>query len=220
VTRAVPAIEAESFRILRTLIDTSTLPPLTRSVTERIVHATADPAYASDLVCDEQALAAGCAALAAGAPVVVDVRMVAAGIHRPALPGPVICLLDDPRTAPAAARDGITRAAAAFRLAAGNVGPGAVWAVGNAPTALFELLRLDVRPALVIGLPVGFVGAAEAKQALRDSGLPALTNHSPKGGSTLAVAAVNALLYADDPPATGAAPTGPTGDPTRSGYAR
>lgn len=205
MTRDVPAIEAESFRILRTLIDTSALPPLTRAVTERVVHATADPAYASDLVCDEQALAAGQAALAAGAPIVADVRMVAAGIHRTARTGPVICLLDDPRVATLAAREQITRAAAAFRLAAGRVGPGAVWAVGNAPTALFELLRLDARPALVIGLPVGFVGAAEAKQALRDSRLPALSNRSAKGGSSLAVAAVNALRYA----LADAAPAGP-----------
>lgn len=208
MTRDVPAIEAESFRILRTMIDTSGLPPLTRAVTERVVHATADPAYANDLVCDEQALAAGRAALAAGAPIVADVRMVAAGINRTALPGPVLCLLDDPQVTALAARERITRTAAAFRLAAAMVGPGAVWAVGNAPTALFELLRLDAQPALVIGLPVGFVGAAEAKQALRDSHLPALSNRSAKGGSSLAVAAVNALRYtlADeggDPPMAG-----------------
>lgn len=196
MSRSVPPIEAESFRILRGLVDTSGLPPLSRAVTERVIHATADPAYATDLVCDEDALAAGRAALAVGAPVVADVRMVAAGIHRPALAGPVICLLDDPRVA-ALARDGLTRAAAGFRLATAEVGPGAVWVVGNAPTALLELLRLGVNPALVIGLPVGFVGAAESKQALRDSGLPALSNRTPKGGSSLAVAAINALLYAE-----------------------
>lgn len=202
MSRVVPSIEADSFRILRGLVDTSALPPLTRAVTERVIHASADTGYATDLVCDEAALAAGRAALAAGAPVVTDVRMVAAGIHRPALAGPVVCLLDDPQAAALAARDGLTRAAAGFRLAAtragAEVGPGAVWAVGCAPTALFELLRLGADPALVIGLPVGFVGAAESKQALRDSGLPALSNRSPKGGSSLAVAAVNALLFTDD----------------------
>ncbi len=199
MTRAVPSIEVESFRILRGLVDTSGLPPLSRAVTERIIHATADPAYATDLVCDERALVAGRAALSAGVPVVADVRMVAAGVHRPALAGPVVCLLGDPRVAEVAAGGGITRAAAGFRLAAATVGPGAVWVVGNAPTALFELIRLGVEPSLVVGLPVGFVGAAESKQALRDAGLPALSNRSPKGGSSLAVAAVNALLYAEDP---------------------
>src|SRR3712207_9409782 len=84
---------------------------------------------------------------------------------------------------------------AGFRLAAEEVGAGAVWIVGNAPTALFELLDLDVSPALVIGLPVGFVGAAESKDALINCGLPSVANRGPKGGSTVAAAALNALIY-------------------------
>jgi precorrin-8X/cobalt-precorrin-8 methylmutase len=88
-----------------------------------------------------------------------------------------------------------------MRLAAEQASDGAVWAVGNAPTALFELLRLsqvgEVRPALVVGLPVGYVGAAESKAALRASGLPQLSNVSARGGSAVAAAAVNALLYGD-----------------------
>ena len=105
----------------------------------------------------------------------------------------------DPRAAELAASEGITRTAAAMRLAAGETGPGAVWVVGNAPTALAELLERPPRdPALVIGLPVGFVGAAEAKAALAASGLPFLANRGEKGGSAVAAAAVNALLYATE----------------------
>ncbi|MGW0584558.1 precorrin-8X methylmutase, partial [Streptomyces sp. NPDC002920] len=90
---------------------------------------------------------------------------------------------------------GLTRSARAVRLAYNEVGPGAIWVIGCAPTALEELLTLDASPALVIGLPVGFVGAAESKAALRESGLPAVSNVSEKGGSAVAAAALNALLY-------------------------
>ena len=96
-----------------------------------------------------------------------------------------------------AEQSGLTRSAAAIRLAAARFPEGAVWAIGNAPTALAELLRQDVRPALVIGVPVGYVGAVEAKEALRTSGLPALSNRSARGGSAIAAASVNALLYGD-----------------------
>jgi precorrin-8X/cobalt-precorrin-8 methylmutase len=93
---------------------------------------------------------------------------------------------------------GITRSAAGFRIAAVEVGNGAVWVVGNAPTALFGLLGLDVAPSLVIGLPVGFVGATESKSALAASGLPAVANRGPKGGSAVAAAALNALIYHEE----------------------
>jgi precorrin-8X/cobalt-precorrin-8 methylmutase len=188
VTRLVHAIEQESYAILRSRVDTGALPPLTRAVVERVVHASADLDYVTDLVCDEAALAAGAAALRAGATVVADVEMVAAGIPR----RDVVCRIRDAVAAP-----GETRSAAAVRLAYAEAGPGAVWVVGCAPTALFALLELDVRPALVVGLPVGFVGAAESKAALRGSGLPALSNVSEKGGSAVAAAALNALLYAE-----------------------
>jgi len=198
MTRTVPPIEAESYRILRERADTGALPPLTRAVTERVVHASADLDYLADLVCAEPELAAGRAALLAGAPVVTDVAMVAAGITRRDLFGELICRISDPDAASLAAREGITRSAAAVRLAAGQVGPGALWVIGCAPTALFELLSLAAAPALVIGLPVGFVGAAESKAALRASGLPAVSNVSSKGGSAVAAAALNALLYASE----------------------
>ncbi|HKB31856.1 MAG TPA: precorrin-8X methylmutase [Streptosporangiaceae bacterium] len=208
----VHPIEAESYRILRSRIDLSHLPPLSRAVTERVIHASADFDYATDLVCDEAALAAGLAALTAGAPVVADVAMVAAGITS----HPVICKIGDSLTARLSRTVGITRAAAGIRLAFGAAGPGAVWVVGCAPTAVAEMLSRDVQPALVIGLPVGFVGAAEAKDALRASGLPALTNKSEKGGSAVAAAALNALLRAIPPDTSATADAGEWSGPRGS----
>jgi len=200
--RSIHPIERESYEILRRRVDTSPLPPLTRAVLDRVVHASADLDYVDDLVCDEPALAAGRRALASGAPLVVDAQMVRAGVTT----RDSVCLVRDPRTAILALDAGLTRSAAAIRLAVEQVGPGAVWVVGNAPTALFELLELSgrARPALVIGLPVGFVGAAESKRALREAGLPALSNRSEKGGTAVAAAAVNALLYAEDVAPAGA----------------
>lgn len=193
--RAVHPIELRSYRILRSRVDTSHLPYWSRTVAERIVHATADPGLLDDLVLDEAALVAGAAAVAAGAPIVADTAMVAAG-----LPGvSVTCLMGDPDTARLAAEAGTTRARAAMRLAAERVGRGAIWAIGNAPTALEAVIDMldEVEPALVIGLPVGFVGAAESKARLRASGCRCVSNRSERGGSTLAVAAVNALRYGD-----------------------
>jgi precorrin-8X/cobalt-precorrin-8 methylmutase len=187
--RAHP-IEVESYRVLREQVDLSHLGPLCRVVAERIIHASADLEYAETLVLDETVLAGGLEALRRGAPIVADVGMVAAGITaREAL-----CLVSDRRARALSESLGITRSAAGFRIAATEVGTGAVWLVGNAPTALFELLGLGVEPVLVVGLPVGFVGAAESKEKLIESGLPAVTNRGPKGGSAVAAAALNALL--------------------------
>ncbi|WUH94142.1 precorrin-8X methylmutase [Streptomyces sp. NBC_00433] len=186
MSRTVHPIEQESFRILRSRLDTSGLPRLHRAVLERVIHSSADLAYADDLVADEAELAAAHAALHAGAPVVADVAMVAAGITGRR----AVCRLGD-----AVAGPGLTRSAHAVRLAYEQVGPGALWVIGCAPTALEELLVLDAAPALVIGLPVGFVGAAESKAHLRASGLPSVSNISEKGGSAVAAAALNALLY-------------------------
>jgi precorrin-8X/cobalt-precorrin-8 methylmutase len=195
MSHAVHPIEAESYRILRARLDLSHLPALARAVTERVVHASADVEYADTLLADEAFLRSGREALLAGAPLVCDTRMVAGGITRREATVPLL----DPRTAELATREGITRTAAAMRLAAAETAPGAVWVVGNAPTALFELLERPPRdPALIVGLPVGFVGAAEAKAALAASGLPYLANRGEKGGSAVAAAAVNALLYFDE----------------------
>ena len=189
--RRVHPIETESYRILRGMVDLSHLGPLSRAVAERVIHASADLEYAQSLVLEESSLEAGIEALRRDASIVTDVGMVAAGITgRRAR-----CFVSDRRARRSSERLGITRSAAGFRIAAGEIGTGAVWVVGNAPTALVELLALDVVPALVVGLPVGFVGAAESKDALAQSGLPAVTNRGPKGGSAVAAAALNALIY-------------------------
>ena len=199
MNRLIHPIEQESFAILRGRLaarypDAASRPPLARAVLERVVHASADLEYAEDLVLPEESvLAAAVAALQEGVPVVADVAMVAAGITR----RDSLCRITDPRAAELAKEAAITRSAAALRLAAEAAGPGAVYVIGCAPTALFELIEHadTYRPLLVLGLPVGFVGAVESKQALRESGLPAVSNMSGKGGSAVAAAALNALLY-------------------------
>jgi precorrin-8X/cobalt-precorrin-8 methylmutase len=194
MTRVVHPIERESYRILRKRVDLSHLPPLSRAVAERVIHAAADVSFATSLVLDEADLTRGREALLAGAPVVCDARMAAAGItsRSPRVP------LDDERVPQLARAEGLTRSAAAMRLAAAETPAGAVWVVGNAPTALDELIRRPpVNPALIVGLPVGFVGAAEAKAALAATSLPCVTNVGERGGSAVAVAAVNALIYFD-----------------------
>jgi precorrin-8X/cobalt-precorrin-8 methylmutase len=192
VTPADPAdpAEAESYRILRSRLDLTGLPPLSRAVTERVIYATADFDYAADLLLDEAALAYGLGALRRGAAVVADAATVASGITG----YPVICKAGDSLAARLARTASITVSAAAVRLAFSASGPGAIWLVGSAPAALFEIMARRVEPALVIGVPVGFAGAPEAKDALRRSGLPSLTNVSGKGGPTVAVAAFEALL--------------------------
>jgi precorrin-8X/cobalt-precorrin-8 methylmutase len=182
--------EAESYRVLRSRIDLSGLPPLTRAVTEHVLCATADFDYVTDLVCDEAALAAGVAAIASGAAAVADAVTVTAGITG----YPVTCKAAEPLAARLARTAGIPVSAAGIRLGFGECGPGAVWIVGSEPDALTEILRRAVQPALVIGVPVGFAGAAAAKDELRASGLPALTNMSEKGGPAVAAAAFSALL--------------------------
>jgi precorrin-8X/cobalt-precorrin-8 methylmutase len=191
---AVHPIEQESYAILRSRLDTSDLPPLTRAVVERVVHTSADTTWVGDLVAAEDALRAGREALLAGAPLVTDVRMVAAGITaRPAIVA--LDLEGEPEA-------GLTRSAAGIRAAVARHPEGAVWAIGNAPTALAELVRCAeaglVRTPLVVGLPVGFVGAVAAKAVLRASGLPAVSNRSERGGAAVASAAVNALLYSEE----------------------
>jgi len=184
--------EEEAVRILRSRIDLSRLPPLSRLVTEHIIAASADFDYATDLVCDEQALAAARAELAAGAAVVADSAMVAAGISG----YPVICKSEETLTVRLARTAGISQPAAAVRLAFGQAGPGAIWVVGSEPAALGEIVARNVQPSLVIGLPAGLAGAAEAKDTVRASGLPVLTNVSEKGGVAVAAAAFRALAAA------------------------
>jgi precorrin-8X/cobalt-precorrin-8 methylmutase len=193
VARVAHPIEIESMAILRSRYDFSRFAPLSRAVAERVCHASADLSFADSLLLDEEALRAGRAALAGGAPIYADARMVAAGITSRDVRVP----LADPRVAGLAEQRGVTRSAAAMALAAAEAPAGAIWVVGNAPTALLQLLQEPpAAPALIVGLPVGFVGAAEAKAALAASGLPCVANRGERGGSAVAVAAVNALLYA------------------------
>ncbi|MBO0803439.1 MAG: precorrin-8X methylmutase [Nocardiopsaceae bacterium] len=181
---------AGAFRVLRSRIDLSVLPPLTRAVTEAVVSATADFDYVTDLVCDESVLAAGVSALRYGTSVVADSAMVAAGIGD----CPVICKAAEPLASRLARTAGISVAAAGVRLGFAESGPGAVWVVGSAPGAIGEILGRFTHPALVIGVPAGLEGAAAAKDALRASGVPCLSNVSEKGGPAVAVAAFRALL--------------------------
>lgn len=180
-------IEAESYRILAERVDLSGFGPLATAVVARVIHASADLEFARTMVVNDAAVEAGIAALAAGAPVIVDVEMVRHGITG----AEARCFL--PRVAPT----GVTRSAAGLATAAGTHPHGAVVVVGCAPTALDEVIRLHeagcFSPALVVGLPVGFVGAAESKARLRASGLPAISNVGEKGGSAVAAAAFNAL---------------------------
>lgn len=202
MTRVVHAIERESYAILRAQLTArypaaDRWPPLARAVLERVVHASADLDYADDLVLpDERVLAEAVDAVRGGVPIVADVAMVAAGITRRA----ALCRIGDSAAAELASAEGVTRSAAALRLAAREAGPGAVYVVGNAPTALFELIERaeELRPLLVVGLPVGFVGAVESKAALRVHPVlapRAVSNRGGKGGSAVAAAALNALLY-------------------------
>ena len=189
-TGAPHPIEAESYRLLGERVDLSHLGPGGRAVVARVIHASADTDYARTMVVDEAAIRAGVEALAAGAPVVTDVEMVRQGITGVE----TVCGLGEVASTPVT---GPTRSARAMALAARRHPTGVVVAVGCAPTALVEVLRLAAEegfaPALVVGLPVGFVGAAEAKAAARESGLPAITNVGEKGGSAVAAAAVNAI---------------------------
>lgn len=204
------AIYRESFATVEREADLSALPESLRPVAVRIVHACGMVDAVDDIVADPHAVAAGTAALLDGRPVLTDVEMVARGIIRRRLISPVTCLLDRPEVPRIAATQGTTRSAAAVDLWREHLF-GAVVAIGNAPTALFRLLELlhegAPRPAVILGFPVGFVGAAESKEALiADApalGVPFITLRGRRGGSAMAAAAVNALaapLTADTHP--------------------
>jgi precorrin isomerase len=164
----------------------------------RLIHACGMPDIVGDLAWTPDAVTAGRAALAAGAPILVDATMVAAGIRKTGS-NSVVCTLQDEATAARAAARATTRSAAAIDGWGENLA-GAVVAIGNAPTALFRLLELldegAPRPALVLGFPVGFIGATEAKQALIEHTpqIPHIALRGRRGGSAMAAAAVNALL--------------------------
>ena len=191
-------IYRRSFATIRAEADLSRFSGLEEKIAVRIIHACGMVEAARDLVFSAGAAEAARDALRAGASIFCDARMVAEGVTRARLAknNDVICTLSDPATPKLAAKFGTTRTAAAIELWLPRLG-GSVVAIGNAPTALFRLLEAisagAPRPAAIIGMPVGFVGAAESKEALIESGLPAVVMRGRKGGSAMAAAAVNAL---------------------------
>jgi precorrin-8X/cobalt-precorrin-8 methylmutase len=194
------AIYQRSFAIIRAEADLSRFSAEEAEVAVRMIHACGQVEVAQHIVFGGNLVAAARGALAAGAPILCDAEMVAHGITRARLTArnEVICTLNDPRVAERAARGGTTRSAAAIDLWRGRLA-GAVVAIGNAPTALFRLLDLldagAPKPAAILGVPVGFVGAAESKQALAADprGVPFLMVRGRMGGSAMTAAAVNAL---------------------------
>ncbi len=189
-----------SFAAVRAATDLSAVPADMEPVALRLVHASGMPDLVADLRFSPGAAAAGAQALRTGTAVLVDARMVAAGITADRLPSgnEVVCTVHAPEAQARAAAAGTTRSAAAVDLWRPRL-KGAVVAIGNAPTALFRLLELLHQgadaPALIVGLPVGFIGAAEAKRALIEhaGAVPYITLTGRRGGSALAAAAVNAL---------------------------
>jgi precorrin-8X/cobalt-precorrin-8 methylmutase len=194
------AIYRQSFAIIRAEANLSRFTPEQAEVAVRIIHACGQVEVAQHIVFGGNLVAAARGALAAGAPILCDSEMAAHGVTRARLPAAnrVICTLNDERTAAIAAKAGTTRSAAALDLWLDRLG-GAVVAIGNAPTALFRLLELmaagAAKPAAIVGTPVGFVGAAESKEALTATshGVPFLTVRGRIGGSAMTAAAINAL---------------------------
>ncbi|MDI6630838.1 MAG: precorrin-8X methylmutase [Thermoanaerobacteraceae bacterium] len=192
------AIEARSMELVEELLRPweGSFTPEELRVVKRVVHTTGDPECVGELVFRNAPVAAGIAALHRRALLICDVKMVAAGIRARLPEGVAVRVaVEEPGVAEEAARQKVTRALAGVRRLR-EVLPGSIVAVGNAPTALFGVLELygaGMRPALVIGTPVGFVGAAEAKEALLATGLPAIVLRGTRGGSAIAAAVVNAL---------------------------
>lgn len=180
------------------------LQPATAAVVKRVIHTTADFEYAETLCFTPDAVALGVQALRRGVPIVTDTNMARAGISKPSLQklgAQVYCFMAEEAVAQQARKNGTTRAVAAMRHAAETL-PGALLAVGNAPTALLEIADLiegGLRPALVVGVPVGFVNVVESKYRLMQiceaAGVPAIAAMGCKGGSNVAAAICNALLY-------------------------
>ena len=193
-------IERESFRIIRAELGPHTFSEQELEVVVRVIHATADFEFGRTLRFHPEALSQGVAALRRGCAIVADVQMVQVGISDDLLArlgGCTICDIRQPSVAEAARQLGLTRACVSMRRNARHLYHG-IAAIGNAPTALFEVIRLvreeDVRPALIVGVPVGFVKAAESKDELLSLDVPYITVIGRKGGSSVAAAIINALL--------------------------
>lgn len=199
------SIYRQSFATIRAEADLGGLPPDVSRVAVRMIHACGMTDLVQDLAYSPAVVARAREALLAGAPILCDANMVASGVTRKRLPAgnEVVCTLADPAVPELARRMGTTRSAAALELWRDRM-EGAVVAVGNAPTALFRLLEMiqegAPRPAAVLGIPVGFIGAAESKDALADSplGLEYLVVRGRRGGSAMAAAAINAIASEEE----------------------
>lgn len=200
-------IETKSFEIITEEMGEHPFTSDQWKVVQRVIHASADFELGRSLVFHRDAIEAGTRAIRAGEPIIADVQMIQAGISKPRIEkygGDVRVYISDPDVAVEAKRLNTTRAIVATRKAVSEV-KGGIFVIGNAPTALLELIRLiksgEARPSLIVGMPVGFVSAAESKEELAkllDGDIPFVTNIGRKGGSPVAVAAVNALsLLAD-----------------------
>lgn len=191
------SIYAKSFALIRAECDFSALPPDAHDIAIRMVHACGMPEIISDLLISPGFRAAADAAMEARAPIYIDAEMIRHGIIEAV--GPVICTLNDPRSRELSLAQATTRSAAAVDLWTDGL-HGCLAVIGNAPTALFRLLELMAatrrKPAAIVGVPVGFVGAAESKQALAagDHGVPFVTLLGRRGGTAMAAAAVNAII--------------------------
>lgn len=190
-------IAKKSRKIVKSLIDhkTRNLSSTERSIVERIVHSTADPDYADITKMSTDFVDESLKAIIVGMDILTDISMVRVGINT--YPGEVKCYINHEKTREIAEKSGITRAAAAMQAAAQDGFEGIV-VIGNSPTALLEVLELfknnKIKIKTVIGVPVGFVGAAESKEALSRTEIPYLITQGPKGGTPVAVAAINSLI--------------------------
>ena len=190
-------IAHKSREIVRSLIGdkTAALSPEEKSIVERIVHSTADVEYADLTVISDEFVTKSIKSLKKEQDILTDINMVRAGINK--YPGDVECYISHPDVIKMAKESEITRAAAAMQYAADNGFEGIV-TIGNAPTALYKVIELvengQMNVKSVVGVPVGFVGAADSKEALHDTNIPNLITRGPKGGTPVAVAAVNSLI--------------------------
>ncbi|GAB6100470.1 precorrin-8X methylmutase [Halanaerocella petrolearia] len=196
-------IERRSMEIIKEEIGELDCSAKEEKVVKRVVHATADPEFTELVIISDEAIESGLQALESGANIVTDVNMLRAGINKrkvSALGGQVNCFISDKKVAKKAKEAGITRSMMCMRQAIKNK-DNQVFVIGNAPTALFELIKLvkvdKANPALIIGTPVGFVGAKESKLELEKLDIPYITVRGRKGGSAVAASIMNALLYMD-----------------------
>ena len=194
-------IEKRSFEIITGLLEGRVLDPENELVVKRVIHTTADFDYADNLCFSEHAVTGGVEALRGGCDIVTDTQMAKAGINKTVLArlgGQVHCFMSDQDVAEEARDRGVTRAAVSMERAAG-LGKPCVFAIGNAPTALLALHDLiaagKAKPALIIGVPVGFVNVVESKERIMTAGVPYIVARGRKGGSNVAAAICNAMLY-------------------------